>query len=53
MNAVMQSLLSHRSIRSYQGKPVSDEDLTPNHLQDEDMRRIRALDGGKTLFGWY
>lgn len=23
------------------------------HLQDEDMRRIRALDGGKTLFGWY
>ena len=23
------------------------------HLQDEDMRRIRALDRGKTLFFWY
>ena len=23
------------------------------HLQDEDMRRIRELDRGKTLFGWY
>lgn len=23
------------------------------HLQDEDMRRIAALDQGKTLFGWY
>ena len=23
------------------------------HLQDEDMQRIRALDRGKTLFGWY
>ena len=22
-------------------------------LQDENMQRIRALDGGKTLFGWY
>ena len=22
-------------------------------LPDEDMQRIRALDGGKTLFGWY
>ena len=22
-------------------------------LRDEDMRRIRALDKGKTLFGWY
>lgn len=22
-------------------------------LHDEDMRRLRALDGGKTLFGWY
>ena len=28
MNAVMKSLLSHRSIRSYQDKPVSEEDLT-------------------------
>lgn len=28
MNAVIQSLLSHRSIRSYQDKPVSDENLT-------------------------
>ena len=28
MNAVMKSLLSHRSIRSYQDRPVSEEDLT-------------------------
>lgn len=27
MNAVMKSLLSHRSIRSYQDKPVSEQDL--------------------------
>lgn len=28
-------------------------DIFDFHLHNEDMLRIRALDGGKTLFGWY